>query len=99
MMTIEQLEDFVKELNDSGIGEGFLNIKVKRSGRTGVRWTRTKKAKGYPLWNNVMKEHRYGSNLKGEFQVSIVSDEKFIEETKKDIKEIVENLKEMIENE
>lgn len=95
MLTIEQMEEFVKELNDSDFGEGFLKFRAARSStRLGVRWSRTKKAGKYILWNNAMKESDFTYDMSGSFQVKILTDEEFIERTKKDIKEIVENLKE-----
>lgn len=94
MLTIEQLKEVVKELNDSDFG-GFLRFRVmKNRWGTGIGWTSTKEVKGFPLQNNEMRAENSGANLRGKYQGFGRTDEKFIEETKKDIKEIVENLKE-----
>jgi hypothetical protein len=94
MLTIEQLKEVVKELNDSDFGR-FLRFRVRKNRwGTGIGWTSTKEVKGFPLQNNEMKAKDFTYGMTGKYQGYGRTDEEFIEETKKNIKEIVENLKE-----
>lgn len=89
MRTVEQLKELVKELNNSGIGEGLLKFKVmnKKYG-TGISWIGTWGRYGGP---DLKAGNKVGS-LRGKYQGFGRTDEEFVEELKRDVKAIIENL-------